>query len=189
MSGPTRDIYGRPATSKSRGKTIDRIMQLQHATGMIPGTEGLLDGEQPTGSIAAAITSFHRGWVEPKPVTTRRAYERSLAFFARDLAANAPALDAPFDSIDRDRLVGHLDWRIRCGLDDPGELQRAALHLTRLCEWSNEQLGSTIEVDREWMRERAAERIATGPLPFHVAKTADDLRDTSADARVLGEQQ
>ena len=179
-----RDIYGRRATSESRGKTIQRILDHQHAAGMIPGTEGVLD-ERPEGSIAAAIMAFHDAWVESKQVTTRRAYERSLAFFARDLAARGPAVTSPVGALARERLVDHLDWRIERGMHDPGELQRAALHLTRLCEWANEQLEAGIDVDRAWMRARAAERIAAAPPAFHVAGTADELRDTSSDADTL----
>ena len=72
---------------------------------------------------------------------------------------------------------------------DPGELQRAALHLTRLCEWANEQLDANIDVDRAWMRERAADRIALAPPPFHVASSAEQLRDTSNDAATLGDSE
>lgn len=180
-----RDIYGRRATSSSRGKTIQRILDHQHAAGMIPGTEGVLD-DRPDGSIAAVIMAFHAAWVEPKQVTTRRAYERSLAFFARDLAANGPDPTRPVTELDRERIVAHLDWRIAAGMHDPGELQRAALHLTRLCEWANEQLDANIDVDRAWMRERAADRIALAPPPFHVASSAEQLRDTSNDAATLG---
>ncbi len=179
-----RDIYGRRATSTSRGKTIQRILDHEHPAGMIPGTQGVLD-ERPEGSIAAAIMAFHAAWVETKQVTTRRAYERSLAFFARDLAELGPAPTAPIGELDRDRLAAHLDWRIDRGLHDPGELQRAALHLTRLCEWANDELGAEIDADRAWMRARAGERIAAVPPPFHVAASADELRDTSGDADVL----
>jgi hypothetical protein len=184
MASP-RDIYGRAATSTSRGRTIQRIMDLQHASGMIPGTEGILGDDRPDGSIAAAIMGFHAAWVEPKQVTTRRAYERSLAFFVRDLAANGPAPSTPVDQLRRDRIVTHLDWRIDSGLHDPGELQRAALHLTRLCEWANEHFDAGIDADRAWMREQAAARVAAAPPAFHVATSADQLRDTSTDAAVL----
>jgi hypothetical protein len=179
-----KDTYGRSATSTSRGRTIERILDHQHPAGMIPGTEGVLD-ERPAGSIAAAIAAFHADWVEQRQVTTRRAYERSLAFFARDLHASGPAPRDPIGTLDRERLVAHLDWRIAAGLHDPGELQRAALHLTRLCEWSNERLGAGIDVDRAWMRAQAAERIAAAPPAFHVASSADELRDTSGDAALL----
>ena len=183
MSG-RRDIYDRRATSQSRGKTIQRIMDRQHAAGMIPGTEQVLE-ERPVGSIAEAVLAFHANWVEDKQVTTRRAYERSLAFFVRDLADQGPAPASPLAELSRDRLVAHLDWRLARGLDDPGELQRSALHLTRLCEWVAEHRGVHV-ADRAWMRERAAERIAAAPPAFHVATRADELRDTSADAAALG---
>jgi hypothetical protein len=180
-----RDIYDRRATSTSRGRTIDRIMARQHAQGVIPGTEQVLE-DRPAGSIAEAILGFHADWVETKQVTTRRAYERSLAFFARDLAANGPEPAQPIDALRRDRLVDHLDWRLAQGLDDPGELQRAALHLTRLCEWVGEHRSVDLQADRAWMRARAAERIATAPPPFHASRTANELRDTSGDAAALG---
>jgi hypothetical protein len=181
----SKDIYSRKATSTSRGKTIQRIMDLQHAQGMIPGTEQVL-AERPAGSIAEAIWAFHAAWVETKPVTTRRAYERSLAFFARDLAANGPAPQRPLGELTRDRLVEHLDWRLANALSDPGELQRAALHLTRLCEWSETELGASLDANRAWMREHAASRIAAAPPAYHVATRADELRDTTGDAGLLG---
>lgn len=181
-----KDLYGRKATSQSRGRTIQRIMDLQHAPGTIPGTEQVL-AERPAGSIAEALMAFHADWVEPKQVTTRRAYERSLAFFARDLAASAdPAPNAPIGELSRARLAAHLDWRLANGLTDPGELQRAALHLTRFCEWAQERLDIDLGADRPWMREQAAERIAAAPPAFHVATRADELRDTSGDASSLG---
>jgi hypothetical protein len=180
-----KDIYDRRATSTSRGKTIQRIMDLQHGAGTIPGTEAVLGGVLPDGSIGAAITAFHAGWVEGKPVTTKRAYERSLALLARDLDANGPAPSDPVGALDRERIVAHLDWRISNGLHDAGELQRAALHLTRLCEWANEHLGAGIHADRAWMREQAATRIASAPPAYHVATSAAELRDTSGDADAL----
>ena len=181
---PAKDMYGRRATSESRGRTIERIMVLQHAAGMIPGTEQVL-AERPAGSIAEAILAFHGAWVEPKQVTTRRAYERSLAFFARDLAEQGPSPSEPLDRLTRARVAEHLDWRVSKGLTDPGELQRAALHLTRLCEWATAELGAAIDADRAWMREQAATRIAAAPPAFHVATSADELRDTSGDAGTL----
>lgn len=181
----SKDIYDRKPTSASRGKTIQRIMDLQHEQGVIPGAEDAL-AVQPAGSIAAAITAFHAAWVESKAVTTRRSYERSLALFARDLAANGPAPSTPLAKLNRDRLVQHLDWRLSSGLHDPGELQRAALHLTRLCEWATAQLGEELGADRAWMREQAAARISAAPPAFHVATHAGELRDTSADAEHLG---
>lgn len=180
-----KDIYDRRPTSTSRGRTIQRIMDLQHAAGMIPGTEGVLD-ERPAGSIAEAVMAFHADWVESKAVTTRRAYERSLAFFARDLAANGPAPSAPLAELGRERLAAHLDWRIANALHDPGELQRSALHLTRFCEWSESELGASLGADRAWMREQAARRIAAAPPAFHVASSAAQLRDTGSDADLLG---
>lgn len=180
-----KDIYDRKATSTSRGKTIQRIMDRQHEAGMIPGTEQVL-AERPEGSIAQAVLAFHAEWVEPKQVTTRRAYERSLAFFVRDLATNGPATTEPLASLSRDRLVEHLDWRLSNGLHDPGELQRSALHLTRLCEWISEHSEVDLQADRAWMRAQAAARIAAAPPPFHVAGRADQLRDTSGDADALG---
>lgn len=179
-----RDIYERRTTSESRGRTIQRIMDLQHAPGMIPGTEQVLD-ERPDGSIAAALLAFHAAWVEPKQVTTRRSYERTIALFARDLAANGPAPSAPLTELDRSRLVAHLDWRIASGLTDAGELQRAALHLTRVCEWVDEHLGVDLQADRVWMRAQAADRIAVAPPAFHVATSSDELRDTSGDEDAL----
>lgn len=181
----SKDMYDRRATSTSRGKTIERIMDLQHAPGTIPGAEQAL-AERPAGSIAEAIMGFHAAWVEDKQVTTRRAYERSLAFFARDLAEQGPVPSEPLSTIGRDRIVAHLDWRIERALVDPGELQRASLHLTRFCEWAEAELGASLGADRAWMRAQAAARIAAAPPAFHVATRADELRDTSGDADAIG---
>lgn len=180
----SRDIYGRRPTSTSRGKTIDRIMDHQHAPGTIPGAEQVL-AQRPAGSIAAVIVDFHRGWVESRPVTTRRAYERSLAFLARDLAEHGPDPSSPTALLARERLVEHLDWRLARSLSDPGELQRCCLHLARLCEWIDGQGGAASRVDRAWLRTQAAARIATAPPPFHVASRAEQLRDTSRDEATL----
>ncbi len=180
-----RDIYDRRPTSNSRGKTISRILAHQHAAGTIPGTEEMLD-ERPDGSIAAVVVAFHAEWVESKPVTTRRAYERSIALFVRDLAINGPALRDPIARLDRDRIVDHLDWRVANGLHDPGELQRASLHLARLCEWANEHANASIDIDRPWLRAQASERIATAPPPFQAASDASELRDVSGDADLIG---
>jgi hypothetical protein len=179
-----RDIYDRRGTSQSRGRTIQRILDHQHAAGMIPGTQQAL-ADHPAGSIAEAVLAFHADWIESKRVTTRRAYERSLAFFVRDLAANGPAPASPLDELERGRIVAHLDWRMAAGLQDPGELQRAALHLTRLCEWAAEHLGVDLQPDRVWMRAQATERIARALPMFHVATRADELRDTSGDEAAL----
>lgn len=191
----SKDIYDRRPTSTSRGKTHERIMALQHAPGMIPGAEQVLADPAP-GSIAAAICGFHTNWVEPKPVTTRRAYERSLAFFARDLDANGPALSEPATVLEPARLEQHLDWRLTSGLADPGEIQRSALHLARLAEWidaagagvdpatSDAASPAFVEI-RATMRAAAASRIAKLPPAYHVATAASELRDTSADADLL----
>ena len=181
----TPDLYGRRPTSRSRGKTIDRIMAHQHAAGRIPGAEAALES-RPEGSIAEALTAFHHAWVETKPVTTRRAYERSLAFFARDLAANGPDPSSAIADLPATRLAEHLDWRLANGLDDPGELQRCTVHLARACAWTIEHGGSAPEVDRAWLREQVTARIEHAPPPFHAARVADELRDTSGDAQLLG---
>jgi len=179
------DLYGRRATSTSRGKTHDRILALQHAPGTIPGAESALQ-ERPAGSIAALVLEFHATWVESKQVTTRRAYERTLTFLLRDLAANGPTPSGPAAALDRDRLVAHLDWRVGHGLDDVGEIQRSALHLARLAEWFGSEHGVEIDVTRELMRAAAAERIAAAPATYHTATVADQLRDTSGDAAHFG---
>ena len=182
----TKDLYGRRPTSTSRGKTHGRIMALQHALGTIPGAEDAL-ATAPEGSIAAGIRAFHTTWVEPKPVTTRRAYERTLAFFARDLQATGPEPAQPATQLRRERLAAHLDWRIHAGLTDVGELQRAGLHLARLAEWFDETFDLNLGATREWMREQAAARIDLAPPAYHTATSADQLRDTSRDAAVLGD--
>lgn len=134
--------------------------------------------------------AFHAEHVQPKPVTTRRAYERSLTLFMRDLVAQGPLpRTLVVDSkLDRERFASHLDWRVAQGLDDAGELQRAALHLARFGEWlvSTGRLNAEAFIDgRTWMRAEAGRRIADAPPAFHVAADADALRDTSGDADVL----
>ncbi|MCW2926168.1 MAG: hypothetical protein JWM86_136 [Thermoleophilia bacterium] len=181
---PPKDLYGRKATSQSRGRTIERIMDKQHPQGMIPGADEVL-ADRPAGSIADAICRFHEAWVEPKAVTTRRAYERSLAFFARDLAETGPAPTESVAVLTQGRILAHMDWRRSKGLDDPGELQRSAMHLVRLLEWSRDELGAALEVDRVWVRAEATARAADAPPPFHLATSADELRDTSGDAALL----
>lgn len=174
-----RDIYGRRPTSESRGRTHERIMALQHEAGRLPGAEDAL-AERPGGSIAAAICEFHVTWVEPKIVTVRRAYERSLALFARDLAENGPPPGTPTAELTPERLVAHLDWRIGVGLQDPGEIQRSALHLARFAAWLTER-GTPIDVPRAWMREHANQRIALLPPAFHVATEASQLRAPASE--------
>lgn len=191
MRERTKDIYGRRPTSASRGKTHERIMALQHDPSVIPGTEAVL-AERPPGSIAASILAFHADQVVARPVTTRRAYERSLAFFARDLAATGPSPQAAASVLDRERAAQHLDWRIEQGLHDAGELQRSALHLSRLFEWlvDAELLApAAFEDGRAWMRAEAARRIEHAPPPFHVAASADELRDVSGDAALLAAEE
>ncbi|MEO6867067.1 MAG: hypothetical protein ABI200_03520 [Gaiellales bacterium] len=180
----SRDIYGRRPTSKSRGKTVQQIMDLQHADGVIPGAEQVL-ADRPDGSIAAAMHAFHVSWVEPRPVTTRRGYERSLAFFARDLAERGPQPSATMSSLDQDRLVAHLQWRLDKNLHDAGELQRSMLHLARLLEWSGEQFGLELTVDRDALRAAAVQCIDAATPPFHASRDAAELRDVSADADTL----
>jgi len=153
-------------------------MALQHEAGRLPGAEEAL-ADRPAGSIAEAITAFHASWVEPKLVTVRRGYERSLALFARDLAENGPAPAEPTTALTPERLIAHLDWRISVNLRDPGELQRSALHLARFAAWLGEH-GAQLDASRELMRAASAERVAQLPPPFHVATDAAQLRGGSA---------
>lgn len=191
MKDPARpkDMYGRKPTSSSRGKTHDRILAMQHEPGMLPGAEAIL-ADRPAGSLAEAVMAFHAEHVQPKPVTTRRAYERSLTLFVRDLVARGPLPNTlVVDSkLDRERFANHLDWRMEQGLHDAGELQRSALHLARLGEWlvSTGRLPAESFVDgRAWMRAEAVRRIADAPPAFHVAADAAALRDVSGDADLL----
>lgn len=182
-----KDIYDRKPTSESRGKTHERIMALQHDPSMIPGAEDVL-AEAPEGSIARALIDFHQDQVTSRPVTTRRAYERSIAIFARDLAQDGPHPREPLASLDRERMAAHLAWRLQNGLHDAGELQRSSLHMSRIGEWLVAQglkTGDEFADFRAWMRARAAAKIAEAPPAFHIATEASQLRDTSADEQVL----
>lgn len=157
----TRDLYGRRTTSRSRGRTDERIMALQHRRGVLPGAQELLADPQP-GSIGAALTGFHREWVEQQAVTSRRTYERALVLLARDLAANGPALDHPVRELDQARLATHLAWRADNGLRDSAELVRASVHLARLADWLDTTCTAQIGASREVLREVAV-RLAGGP--------------------------
>lgn len=181
----TRDLYQRRPTSTSRGRTHERIMALQHAPHTLPGAEEAL-AIRPPGSIAAAICDFHAAWATPRRVTTRRSYERSLALLSRDLHANGPDPAQPLQSLAGERLGTHIEWRVAVGLTDPGELQRAALHLARLCEWLDAERDGSFGAIRPVLRERAAAALRGAPPPYHAAGSASELRDTSGDARVLG---
>lgn len=155
---PPRDIYGRRPTSQSRGKTHDRIMQLQHAPGTLPGGDEVL-ADAPAGSIGEALLTFHRQWVEHQSVTSRRAYERSIVLLARDLAERGPKPGEPSTLVDAKRLAAHLDWRVANGLDHAGELQRAGAHLARLGEWMDAEHGTTLGPLRETLRAHVYELI------------------------------
>lgn len=180
----SRDRYGRRPTSTSRGKTHERIMRMGTTRGTIPGAEQAL-AEAPPGSIAACILAFHDAFVAGQGPTSRRAYERTLALFANDLLMVGPAPTTTATVLTRDRLVAHLDWRVAHGLHDAGELQRGALHLSRLSEWIDTKLGCDIGADRAWMRTAARDRIAMLPPAFQTARSADELRDTSRDEAML----
>jgi hypothetical protein len=159
MEKRERDIYGRKPTSNSRGRTDERIMALQHAKGTLPGAEGLLDG-CGDGSIGAAITRFHVEFVEPKPVTSRRAYERSLVFLLRDLAEVGPNPTASIAELSEERLAAHLDWRVAHGLTHAAELSRAGVHLGHIGEWLDANCNGSTGTTRDRMREAASQFVA-----------------------------
>lgn len=133
MQGRSRDIYGRRATSTSRGRTQQRIMDLQHDPATIPGAEEHLAAPAP-GSIASSLAAFHRTWVVEQPVAPRRAYERTLALLLRDLAEAGPAPQDPVTDLDGRRLAAHATWRLQVGLTGEGELRRLPVHLARIGE-------------------------------------------------------
>ena len=152
-ASPTRarDIYGRKPISGSRGKTQDHIMQLQRAAGSLPGSGELL-ADAPAGSIGEGMLAFLVDWVEPQPVTSRRAYERALVLLLKDLVANGPAIGAPASELTLPRLAAHLAWRVDNGLDHPGELLRTAVHLTRLGDWLDEHRDAAVGATRDDLR-------------------------------------
>jgi hypothetical protein len=151
----SRDIYERSTTSNSRGKTQQRIMDLQRSDGTLPGGDELL-AERPEGSIAEGLYSFLRNWVEQQSVTSRRAYERTIVLLARDIAGDSEgALLQPATSLAPQRLTAHLDWRKTHGLTDPAEMRRACVHMNRFATWLNEHRATALDVSREQLREHA----------------------------------
>lgn len=151
-----RDIYNRRAISESRGRTQQRILDMQHEPGQIPGLEN--DLESPVaGSIGAVLRSLIDGWISDKPFTTRRTYERSIMFLVRDLSENGPALSAPAAELTESRLLQHLSWRFSAGMGDSMELARAAVHCHRIAGWSDHEFGTSHNADRDALRNRASE--------------------------------
>jgi hypothetical protein len=131
---------------------VYRALEL-HQVDVVEGEDG---APAPEGTVAAAITSFHREWVEGQPVTVRRGYERALVLLARDLAGDAqPPLEAPLATLDGNRLRAHLQWRVAQGLDDRQELLRCGVHLHRLADWLDANAGTAIGVTRDELRAAA----------------------------------
>lgn len=157
MAGP-RDIYGRKPVSRSRGKTHERIMALQHAPGTLPGADELL-ADCPAGSIGAVIESFLVGWVQQQPVTVRRGYERALVLLLKDFASNGPQPAEPAPVLAGERLLAHLQWRVDNGLDDRTEVVRGSVHLARLADWFDAEAGTALGAFRERLRTRAEELL------------------------------
>lgn len=130
-------------------------MDLQHATGSIPGIEYAL-ANPPEGSIAAALTQFLLTWVEPLPLTSRRTYERTLMMLVKDLQMTGPDVSESTQKLSAQRLESHLDWRISVGLDDTAELLRTGVHLARLASWLDANVGSEFGDLRDQFRAYAA---------------------------------
>lgn len=152
----SRDIYGRKPTSESRGKTQQRIMDLQHAPGQLPEMAELLQ-DLAAGSIGQAIDRFVREWVTEQAVTSRRSYERTMMLLVRDFqepqSDREPELGLPAERLDLDRLVQHLRWRISKGLVDEAELRRATVHLARFSAWARDNVAPQVPaIDRESLR-------------------------------------
>lgn len=147
----SRDLYGRRPTSTSRGKTHERIMALQREDGVLPGAEHLLVSPQD-GSIASCVQEFLMSEIVPLTVTARRAYERTLVLFLRDLHDNGPDLQQPCNVLTHDRIVQHLEWRRTAGLVDPTELTRCCVHFARFASWSDSHCDAQIRLDQEQLR-------------------------------------
>jgi hypothetical protein len=179
-----KDIYSRRSVSDSRGRTHERVLARQHGVGVLPGAEHLLQ-DAPEGSIAAGTHTFLVEWLSSRPVTSRRAYERSITIFLRDLERNGPHPHEFAADLTLQRLYQHLAWRIEVGLRDAGELQRCVLHLARVCEWLDTTFNAGISPDRAELRAAASTVLASVPPPFQAAHTAADLRDTSDDESTL----
>lgn len=153
-----QDPYDRKPTSDSRGRTHERILGMQRANGTLPGADELL-ADAPAGSIGAAVLGFLVDWVEHRSVTSRRAYERSLVLLVRDCAEHGPALDSPASALNAARLAQHLAWRIDNGLNNPTELIRCAVHVSRLADWLDEHHGAQVNASREDLRQLALDLI------------------------------
>lgn len=159
MPEKTRDIYGRRPISQSRGKTQQRIMDLQHAAGEVPGIENEL-AAPPDGSIASAFKRFLVEWVETRPLTSRRTYERTLMMLVKDLESTDLSVNEPVLKLTADRLEKHLEWRISQGLDDAQELLRTGVHLARIGEWCDEHENTSFGDLRDRFRAAAANLTA-----------------------------
>lgn len=154
---PQRDPYGRRTTSRSRGRTHERILAMQHGSNELPGAQDLL-ADAPVGSVAACVGDFNSGWLAPSlQVTARRAYERSMVLLLRDLAENGPDPRGPVQQLARARFEQHLEWRVERRLVDRTELLRCTVHLARLGAWLDERHGTSLEIDRTQLRDHASQ--------------------------------
>jgi hypothetical protein len=130
-------------------------MSLQRADGSLPGADDVLEGASPT-SIGGIINEFLNEYVVNLPITSRRAYERSLVLLLRDLSESGPEPSRPAESLTGDRFSQHLHWRVNSGLDEPAELTRCAVQLGHLTEWLADRGVTGLDVDRDALRATAA---------------------------------
>ncbi len=130
----TKDIYGRRATSSSRGRPTNGSSRCstnpEPSRALTPRSSTLRQARSPR-----ACFEFHRTWGRDPAGDHPARLRALLALLMRDLAAHGPEPAEPAGALDRERLVSHLDWRIARQLVDPGELQRSALHMARLGAW------------------------------------------------------
>lgn len=134
-------------------------MALQRADGTLPGAELLFaeaTGNVAVTSIGGELLRFLDEHVISMPITSRRAYERSLVLLLRDLDESGPAPTSPMQALGGDRFIQHLQWRVRAGLDEPAELTRCAVQLGHLTEWLHERGHSELTSDRDALRAAAA---------------------------------
>lgn len=133
-------------------------MAMQRADTVLPGAESVLS-DAPEGSIGAAISAFHAAVVVPLKVTPRRAYERTLVLLVRDLADRMPTPAEPVTALSSEALANHLRWRAEHGLVDAAEMIRAALHLTRLAAWLDDNQHTSLNISADELRAIAVDIV------------------------------
>ncbi len=90
------------------------------------------------------------------PITSRRAYERSLVLLVRDFAQRGPDLHDATAVLSLERLCHHFTWRADNGLDDRVELARCAVHIARFAAWATDTGRAVLPDAASQLRDAAA---------------------------------